>query len=255
MPALPSWVRNAVSGQDEPPDLDWLINLLHPLAPSDPQLVVIRAYKIFGAHMQLRGRPDRSGLKITGTKRLHAKRVKANRGVAEDLERLLKVARGVSDKRWQTAWLGVSGEARSAITKQLKQRRLGERNRFDASGLRHYGGRGFSGVMPTQAEAVPLIEGAIRDLERVPAKERSERRSDPIEDAFVSAVCEAHRKLTGRSGYTWNSKDEKFEHGLHELCRSIDRRFGTNLFTVDRVKKIFSQLRKQDKEPATQGLL
>lgn len=104
-------------GELVPPELDYLINRLKLINPTaDALLIVEHARKIHTAYQLLRGRPDKHGFKIKGKKRLRAEPVPATRGLKADLQRLLKAARGGSAKEWQTAWLGVSGEARAQVS-------------------------------------------------------------------------------------------------------------------------------------------
>src|SRR5689334_18806231 len=112
-----AWVENEIMGELVPPELDYLISRLKLInSAADALLIVEHARKIYTAHQLLRGRPDKHGFKIKGEIRGRAEPVPATRGLKDDLQRLLKAARGGSAKEWQTAWLGVSGEARAVAS-------------------------------------------------------------------------------------------------------------------------------------------
>ena len=108
-------------GELVPPGLDYLVRRLNLISPSaDAVLIVEHARKIFTAYQLSRGRPDDHGFKIKGKKRRRAEPLPAARGLKDDLQRLLKAARGGSAKEWQTAWLGVSGKARLIVSPMRK---------------------------------------------------------------------------------------------------------------------------------------
>jgi hypothetical protein len=108
-------VHNPIMGELVLPELDFLINRLAQINSTDALLVIEHARKIHTAYQLLRGRPDQHGFKIKGKIRRRADPVPATRGLKDDLQRLLKAARGGSAKEWQSAYLGVSGAARTAI--------------------------------------------------------------------------------------------------------------------------------------------
>ena len=93
-------VHNPVIGELVLPELNFLINLLSQINSADAQLVIEHARKIYTAHQLLRGRPDDHGFKIEGKIRRRAEPVPATRGLKDDLQRLLKAARGGSAKEW-----------------------------------------------------------------------------------------------------------------------------------------------------------
>ena len=109
-------VHNPIMGELVLPELDFLINRLMQINSTDALLVIEHARKIYTAYQLFRGRPDDHGFKIKGKKRRRAETVPATRGLKDDLQRLSKAARGGSAKEWQTAWLGVSGEARALVS-------------------------------------------------------------------------------------------------------------------------------------------
>ena len=251
-----SWVTNALTGEEVSPDLDWLIDRLaslNPLAVKDrPDVIARHAHQVYGSWLALRWRGDTNAYKIKGEQRPRAVRIDAKRGLANDLRRLRRAARSKSDKRWRAAWLGVSGKTRSlfdpAPPSIVKRNQLDEAGRLvlieradlDVSNLKQVRVRGLHALMPTAAAALPLIEGAIRKLG--PAADRRKRQSDDYFDEFVGAVCLAHRELTGAVGITWNTNAGKFDGVLVELGRDIVARFGTALFSIDRMRKFLDPL-------------
>jgi hypothetical protein len=94
--------------------------------------------------------------------------------------------------------------------------------------------------MPRRADAVPLIEAALRKLKATPAAERRKRGRDALADDVARAICVAYFDLTGRAGITWNIDDEKYEGGLIDLARDIEERFGGGPFSVTRLRKNIS---------------
>src|SRR5438045_3155826 len=107
-----TFVENKLMGECVPPELDFLVNRLMQINPTDAGLVIEHARKCYTAGVLYRWRTDAHGFKIKGKIRHRAERTPATRGIKDDLGRLLKTAQGDSAKEWRTAWLGVSGEAR-----------------------------------------------------------------------------------------------------------------------------------------------
>lgn len=232
-----SWVTNATTGKEVSPNLDWLIERLASLNPQAakerPDVIDHHAHQIYGRWLSLRWRGDNAAIKIRGTQRPYAKRVAAKSGTKKELKRLLTAAMGTSDKRFLTAWLGVSSKT------------LGMVDWNPGPQQKWRGGfeivvRGHHAIMPTRADAVPLIEDAIREHEATPAEDRRKRKPDDLADDLVRAVAVAYRDLTGERGFIWNDVLVRHQGGLVDLGRDIDDRFGgTALFTVDRIKNIF----------------
>ena len=257
MKARPKPVKNALTGEDVPPDLDWLINrlaALNPPAAKDHRRVVdYHAHQVRGYYLACRWRGDRgdyAAIKITGRERPYAERVPAHRGTENELKRLQRAAKGKSDRRWQTAWLGVSSKTHSligwpplppVITRVDSTGKLvRERADIDVS-HRRVSVRGLHAIMPTRADAVPLIEAALAKLEAIPAAERRKRERDTHADDAVRAVAVAYCDLTGeRRGLFWDEMRGLYRGGLLDLGRAIEARFGdAGLFSVRHIKNNF----------------
>jgi hypothetical protein len=259
-------VHNPIIGELVLPELDYLINRLKLINPAaDARLIVEHARKIYTAYQLSRGRPDDHGFKIKGKKRRRAETVPAKRGLKDDLQRLLKAARGGSAKEWQTAWLGVSGEAR-ALVSPLKApgSKKGEpppvagrneqavisgrsgtfvfrRSPLDTREMKLVRAASFSSVIPSAKDSIPRIEAALAKGEF-----SSKREADKLTYIFVLRVRDAFQALAGKKGLTYrslnddatlNPKGGLADAGLIALAKDIDRRFGTNVLTVARLRK------------------
>ncbi|MGZ6022697.1 MAG: hypothetical protein ACXWLQ_08870 [Rhizomicrobium sp.] len=211
-----------LTGEREMPRYAWLLDRLAALNPDaakvKPEVFIWHAAQIYGAWLSLRHRADRTGYRIDSHTN-EARRVEAKRGTATELDRLIEVAKGKSDRRWRTAWLGVSGATRDMVFKMkpppIIVKPNGEcwRADFDASGLAMVAARGVHMLMPRRADAVPLIEAALRKLTATPAKERSKRKpGDALADAYADAIKIAHHDLTGKRWGTSKLAREITEH-------------------------------------------
>jgi hypothetical protein len=261
-----AWVENEIMGELVPPELDYLVNRLKLInAAADTRLVIEHARKIHTAYQLLRGRPDDHGFKIKGKDRRRAEPVPATRGLKDDLQRLLKAACGGSAKEWQTAWLGVSGEARALVsplkapssTKSkpppvaARDERAGiggrsgtlvfRRSPLDTREMKQVRAGSFSSVIPSAKDSIPRIEAALAKGEF-----SSKREADKLTYIFVLRVRDAHRALTGKKGITYRELNdaETFKpkggfanDGLIALAKDIDRQFGTKVLTVSRLRK------------------
>ncbi|MGX9431192.1 MULTISPECIES: hypothetical protein [Bradyrhizobium] len=258
-------VHNPIIGELVLPELDFLINLLSQINPADTQLVIEHARKIFTAFQLLRGRPDNHGFKIKGKIRQRAEPVPATRGLKDDLQRLLKVARGGSAKEWQTAWLGISGEARLVVSPLRKpgaakgepppvERRneravtggrsgttAFRRSPLDTRNMKLVRAGSFSSVIPSAEDCIPRIEAALAE-----GGFSSRREADELTNIFVLRVRDAYRALTGKKGLTYRelNDDETFkpkggfaDDGLIAFAKDIDREFGTKVLTLSRLRK------------------
>lgn len=252
-------VHNPIIGELVPPELDFLINLLSQINSADAQLVIEHARKIYTAYQLSRGRPDNHGFKIKGKKRRRAEPVPATRGLKDDLQRLLKAARGGSAKEWQTAWLGVSGEARALVTPlkapgstKSKPPPVAARNeramiggRSGTFALRRYPldtremklakAGSFSSVIPNPKGSIPRIEAALAQGEF-----SSKRQTDKLTYIFVLRVRDAYLALTGKKGLTFHphlGEGGLLDGGLLGLAEDIDRQLGTKVLTVSRLRK------------------
>jgi hypothetical protein len=204
------WVTNALTGELVAPDVAWLIDrlaALNPAANDRPDVVDYHVHQIRGHWLTWRWRGDTAAIKIRGTQRPRAQRVNAKGRTERELKRLLRAAQGRSDKRWITAWLGVSSKTHGLIGW-----------RPHGSGGFEISLRGIHAVIPTRADAMPLIEAAIQKLESVPAAKRRKRKRDTLADDFVGAVRLAQRVMV---------HDSKVHHGngLARLGRDINERF------------------------------
>ncbi len=216
-------VTNALTGKKVSPDIDWLIDRLAALNPAaNDRLDVIdyHAYQIYGHWLEWRWRGDNTAIEIRGTQRPRAKRVDADRGTTNELKRLLTTAQGRSDKRWLTAWLGVSSKTHGIVLNPML-RQLKSRAEVDRLGI---GGfevdvRGYRGIMPTRPDALPLIEAAIRKLESVPAVERRKRERDTLADDFIGAVRMAHRVMVHDSMILHGNGLARFGRDINERLR------------------------------------
>lgn len=213
----------ALTGEREMPRYAWLLDRLAALDPdaarAKPEAFIWHAVQIYGAWLPLRHRGDRTGYLIADLGN-RAVRVDAKRGSAIELRRLLKVAKGKSDLRYRTAWLGVSGATRDLVFKVkappiIEQNGKRVRADFDASNLAMVAVRGLHMLMPRRADAVPMIETALRKLTATPATARSKRKRDALADAYADAINTAHRNLTGK------------RRGARKLYLDIARRFAT----------------------------
>jgi hypothetical protein len=248
-----AWVENNIMGELVPPELDYLIDRLKLINPAaDTRLVIEHARKIHTAYQLLRGRPDDHGFKIKGKKRRRAEAVAAPRGLKDDLQRLLKVARAGSAREWETAWLGVSGQARSLVSPPappIIERQFDEKGSL--AGFRRASPAArqtkmvvtsrFSSVVPSPQESLPRIEAALSNREF-----SSKRQTDKLTYIFVLRVRDAYFALTGKKGLTYrplvddstlNPKGGFVEAGLVTLAKDIDRQLGTRAITVSRLRK------------------
>jgi hypothetical protein len=253
-----AWVKNNIIGELVPPELDYLINRLQQINSAAPvSMIVEHARKIHTAYQLLRGRPDDHGFKIKGKKRSRAERVAATRGLKDDLLRLLKAAQGGSAKEWQSAYLGVSGTARTAIAPPapaVLERQLDptgkltgfRRARVSMINMRLVKVAGLSVVSPNAKDAIPRIKAALEECNF-----SSKRQADKLTNIFVLRVRDAYRALAGKKGLTYrslvddstlNPKGGFVEAGLVALARDIDRQFGTKVVTIRRLRKKDAEL-------------
>ena len=187
------------------------------------------AHQIYGHWLSWRQRGDNTAIKIRGTQRPYAKRVPAKGSTEKELKRLLTVAQGRSDKRWITAWLGVSSKTRGLIGW-----------RPHGSGGFEITPRGLRAIAPTRADALPLIEAALRKHEAIPVSDRQKRQRDALADDVVRAVAVAYCDLTGKRGLYWDDVRGGYRGGLLDLGRDIEAHFGgAGLFSTDRLKNNF----------------
>ncbi|WFU19412.1 hypothetical protein [Bradyrhizobium sp. CB3481] len=261
-----AWIENEVMGELVPPELDYLVRRLSLINPAaDAALVVEHARKIYTAYQLVRGRPDNRGIKIKGDSRPWAESVTAARGLKDDLHRLLKAARGGSEKEWQTAWLGVSGQARLVASPMRKPGAVkGEpppvagrnepaviggrsgtfafrRSPLNTREMKLVRAEKFSSVIPSAKKCIPNIEAALAE-----GGFSSRRQADKLTYIYVLRVRDAHLALTGRKGLTYRelNDDETFEpkggfadDGLIALAKDIERQFRTKILTISRLRK------------------
>jgi hypothetical protein len=229
------WVTNALTGEKVSPDVDWLIDRLaaiNPAANDLPDVIDSHAHQIYGHWVTWRRRGDTTAIEIRGTQRPYAKRVDAKGSIKDELERLLTVARGRSDKRWITGWLGVTSKTLGLI------------------GWRPHGNGGFEitprglrAIAPFRADALPLIAAALRKHEAIPAADRQKRQRDALADDVVRAVAVAYRDLTGEPGFVWDDLRGQYRGGLLDLGRDIEAHFGgAGLFAARRLRFISETL-------------
>lgn len=244
-------------GELVPPELDFLINRLSQINSAEPQLVIEHARKIYTAYSLWRRRPDKLGFIIKGEIKRRAEPVAASRGLKDDLQRLLKAARGGSTKEWETAWLGVSGQARLLVSPMRKPgSEKGEPPPIEGSNERAViGGRSgtvlfrrspldtrkmklvragrFSSVIPTAKSSIPRVESALASDQF-----SSKREADKLTCVFVVRVRDAYFTLTGRKGITYrplndnstlNPKGGFKDAALIKLAKDIDGQFGTKV--------------------------
>ena len=259
------WVTNALTGETVSPNIDWLIDRLAALNPPEDRLgdynaharavayhahvIDSHAHQAYGQWLSWRWRGDTTAIEIRGTQRPYAKRLPVKVSTERELKRLLRVAQGRSDKRWQTAWLGVSGETHRligwppVIRRDHSEGRLVRFERDVAANSRPVSVRGLEAIMPTRADALSLIEAALRKHEAAPGTDRQKRQRDALADDVVRAVAIAYFDLTGKRGLSWDDVRGSHKGGLLDLGRDIEARFGgTGLFTVRRIKFIFETL-------------
>jgi hypothetical protein len=261
-----AWVENEIMGELVPPELDYLVNRLKLINPAaDARLIVEHARKIHTAYRLSRGRPDNHGFKIKGKIRQRAEPVPATRGLKDDLQRLLKAGRGGSAKEWQTAWLGVSGEARALVSplrapgaakgepppvERRNERAviggrsgtlLFRRSPLNTRNMKVVRAGSFSSVIPSAKDSIPRIAAALAQ-----GKFSSKREADKLTYIYVLRVRDAHRALSGRKGLTYRelNDDETFEpkggfadDGLIALAKDIDQELGTKVLTIARLRK------------------
>jgi hypothetical protein len=230
------WVVNALTGERVTSPVDWLIGRLAELnSPTDDgfsahlatrhaHVVGYHAHQIRGHWLTWRHRGDNWAVQVRGRQRPRAVPVQVDGGHWKGLRRLLRAARGRSDRIWQTAWLGTPSDTR---------RLLGWRPPGAGFEVRL---RGLHAVMPTRAIAAPLIEAALRRHEAIPG--RRHRQCDALADDFARAVALAHFKLTGRRGVY---RDEGGYTGdLLKLARDIEVRLEcAGLLSAHRLATIF----------------
>jgi hypothetical protein len=247
------------------PELDFLINRLTQINSTDALLVIEHARKIYTAYQLLRGRPDQHGFKIKGKIRRRAEPVPATRGLKDDLQRLLKAARSGSAKEWQTAWLGVSGEARALVSplkapgsekgepppvagrneQAVISGRSGtfafRRSPLDTREMKLVRAASFSSVIPSAKDSIPRIKAALEK-----GNFSSKRQADKLTYIFVLRVRDAFRALTGKKGLTYRSLSDEatldpkggfVDAGLIALTKDIDQELGTKVLTIARLRK------------------
>jgi hypothetical protein len=227
-------VINALTGKKVAPEIDWLIDRLAesiPLKdrPGDYNAYVIdrHAHQIYGYWLTWRWRGDRYVTKIRGKQRPYAEHYPVKVSIEKELERLLTAAQGRSDKVWINAWLGVSSETRGLIGW-----RPHGRGGFEISL------RGLHAVAPTRADALPLLEAALRKHEAMSASNRQKRHGDSFADHVARAVSRAYRHLTGMGGLTWDNALNEYRGGLLDLARDIEAHFKCpGLLSANRLKK------------------
>jgi hypothetical protein len=243
-------VHNPIMGELVLPELDFLINRLAQINSTDALLVIEHARKIYTAYQLLRGRPDDHGFKIKGKKRRRAEPVPATRGLNDDLQRLSKAARGGSAKEWQTAWLGVSGEARALVSplkapggakgkpppvagrneQAVISGRSGtfafRRSPLDTREMKLVRAASFSSVIPSAKGSIPRIKAALEK-----GNFSSKRQADKLTYIFVLRVRDANFALTGKKGLTYRSLSDEatldpkggfLDAGLIALAKDID---------------------------------
>ncbi len=251
------------------PDLAWLIDRLAVNPPEGcpgdydahvidrhAHVVEYHALQIRGHWLMWRWRGDNAAIRIRGTQRPYAKRVAADRGPENELKRLRAAARGRSDKRLQTAWLGVIRKTHSLIDWppvpppiRREVDSAGKLVAFERAAVgvshRRVSVRGHASILPRRTDAVPLIEAALQKLEAIPAAKRRKREQDTLADDAARAVCVAYFDLTGRAGITWDIDAEKYQGGLIDLARDIEARFGGGPFSIEQApQKYFPVARK-----------
>lgn len=197
-------VRCALTGTLEVPRLAWLIDRLASLNPDGaierPEVIKWHAYQIYGhwLHLHVHHRRVETGY-IVGKR---ATRVWPDRGTTKELQRLLQVAKGGSEARWRTAWIGVSGVTRALVMQEMRPPAIVERD-----GVRHLDATAFfvideagstSFVVPRLADAAPSVAAALDKVQATPAGERKVRRRDALLDALEGAVRIAFHDITGK---------------------------------------------------------
>jgi hypothetical protein len=241
-----TWVENEIMGELVPPELACLVNRLKLVnVAADTRIVVEHSRKIYTACQLWRGCLDRYGFKISGSKRRRVERVKATRGLKDDLTRLLSVARGGSAKEWEKAWLGVAGEARSLVAPPappILERHLDDNGNL--IGFRRAAPAArpvvtaprFQSVIPDMHEAIPRIEAAL--AERTFS---GKREIDKMAYIFALRVCDAYLALAGKKGLTFDPSvgdAGSLGGGLLDFANDIDDQFGTDVLTVRRLRDV-----------------
>jgi hypothetical protein len=247
------------------PELDFLINRLTQIKSTDALLVIEHARKTYTAHQLLHGRPDDHGFKIKGKKRRRAEPVPATRGLKDDLQRLLKAARGGSAKEWQSAYLGVSGAARTAIAPPapaVLERQLDPTGKLagfrrapvSMINMKLVKVARLSTVSPSAKDAIPRIKAALAECDF-----SSKREADKLTDIFVLRVRDAYRALAGKKGLTYRELNDAStldpkggfaDAGLIALAKDIDTQFGTKVLTVSRLRKHEAKMKLSAEELA-----
>ena len=224
------------TGELVSPAVDQLINRLAELNPPiedgcnahlltrDAHLVDYHAHQIHGHLLTWRWRGDDHAIQVRGGQRPRAVRILVESGPQKRLKRLLGAAQGRSDRRWQTAWLGVPSDVRGL----LGWRPAGEG--FEVSLPR------LHAVMPSRRVAIPLIEAALRKHEATP--DRQQRQPDALADDVARAVARAYLGLTGQRGIYWNDARGLYAGGLLRLARDIEGGLDCKgLLSVRRLRK------------------
>jgi hypothetical protein len=244
------WIESEIMGELVPPELDYLVKRLKWVNQAAASwLVIEHARKIYTAYQLWRGSPDRYGFKVSGNKRRRVERVRATRGLKDDLKRLQKVALGGSLKEWETAWLGVSGQARSLVAPPappIVERQLDENGKligfrratpaFRAKIITIAKNRelALSSVVPHPDETLPRVEAALAEREF-----SREREIDKLVYTFALRVRDAYAALAGEVGITYDAHRETMvDDRLIALGKDIDRQFGTNLLSVRRLREV-----------------
>jgi hypothetical protein len=135
-------------------------------------------------------------------------------------------------------WLGVSGKTHRLIDwppvppiVEGKRANLAVRHRWvNLSGVH--------AIMPTCADAVPLIEAALRKHKAIPIAERRKAQPDDLANDLAFAVCVAYRDLTGRRGdNTWSDQSDS---SLFALSRNIHARWAAKAISVTRIRSVIA---------------
>jgi hypothetical protein len=171
----------------------------------------------YGHWLAWRWRGDNTAIEIRH-RRPRAKRVDADRGTTNELKRLLTAAQGRSDKRWLTAWRVSKGLRHRLESNAAATQSRAEVDRLGIGGF-EVAVRGYRGIIPTRADALPLIEAAIRKLESVPAVERRKRERDTLADDFIGAVRMAHRVMIHDSKILHGNGLARFGRDINERLR------------------------------------
>jgi hypothetical protein len=236
----PPWPVNQLAGDEVPPDVDWLIGQLVNLNSTNlPDEVVVRhAFAINSrlTDLRIRGRGTYD-LKGSIKRGFRVGPRPADRGLANELERLERAARSGSKARWIRAWAAVSRRCRDLVWRPalppIITREFNETGRLISFQRAATQNKmvGIDGVLigPRATDALAAIVEARRGLAATNRDDRRGNKRNDTADALAAAIRAAVFDLTGRVGFTRDPVEDAHSGPLVELGAAFDAHFETRI--------------------------